>query len=129
MARRPTDSADAEHDPLVPIILRDARTVWLPVYDHGTPEERAHRAVAKVDRAQPILPGLNYRRLSYVRKVGLDKPSSYNVRLEARDPTQLPAYEKMDLVASTGSKDSLRQWREVETDPDVLRALDKRLHG
>ena len=127
MARRPDTDPDA--DPLVPIIMNDARTFWLPSYDHGTPEERAHRAVARVDRGAPILPGLNYRPLSYVRRVGLDRPSSYNVRLEARDPTQLPVYAKLELVAATGAKDSLRRWREVETDPEVLRAIDRRLHG
>jgi len=120
--------AKQEADPLVPIIMSDARTFWLPLYDHGTADERARRAVAKTQRSC-ILPGLNYRPLSFVRAAGLDKPSTYNVRLKAQDPTQLERHEKHELIKLTGAKESLRRWREIETDPDVLRALDKRLHG
>ncbi len=119
----------AKEPDLVPVISREIRNTWLGSYTHKGPG--ASDAKANDQRAQVtpllILPGLNFIDPAKLKAVG--PMTGSNIRLKVQDPTTLDAHEARELLGITASKDAVRKWRALESEPARLAMLDERLHG
>jgi len=119
-----------EPDKLVPLVNHEARIYQLACYDAPTvttPDSVGARVVqVRPTRKVAILPGLNFVSLAFLRACKF-QPEDYQGRIVPQDVAQLPGYQAAALAAATTSKRALRKWRESESRPEVVKAIDERL--